>query len=122
MKLEINKGCMAVMRPLIVVCVMALTALAGGQAFASESGAGGIRPIEPVPSFDSREVDVQRRAERYFDFTGKVDIKLGDRIVIDDRSFYIAPGKSVSGISEGSTVGIRVNGSGEIIEARQLQR
>jgi hypothetical protein len=89
---------------------------------ASETGAGGIRPIESAPGFDAREVDVKSMAERYFDFIGNVDIKLDDRIVIDDGNFYIAPGKSVSNISQGDKVGIRVNGSGEVIEARRLQK
>lgn len=87
-----------------------------------EEGIPAIEPIQPVPGFNSEEIDFSEMAERYFHITGTLDYKFDDRIVVGDRNLKVAKNVSVSRIRVGAYVGVRLDDAGKVIEVKRIKR
>ena len=83
---------------------------------AEESATGDSGRIKaiPAPKFEASH-DFGANAEKYYDFIGTVDDVHKEGIVADDSYMRFAPGAEISGARPGATVGIRLNGAGEVV-------
>ncbi len=85
------------------------------------SSVDSIIKINPVPKFDSDNIDYTNIAESYFDIIVTLDF-VGDKwLVYSDHTIYFAPGFRKPNISTGTLVGIRLNKKGEVVECRRLK-
>jgi hypothetical protein len=105
--------CMAIM------LLFALLAVPVGFA-GDEKGADGLGPIEAPPEFSSK--DSEESIRNQFNLFGTIDYIDSERLVIDDCGLSIASNASISGVSKGDYVGLKINKAKEVVAAEQMPR
>ncbi len=116
---RIKKICLST---LILTAFLLIPVLTVQSIFAENAeGPSFIENIEPVPKFDSGEINYSDAVNRKFGFKGILNAIYEDRIVVSDADIQLAHKISLSGLRKGDYVGIQYDKTGKAVAVYRLQ-